>query len=182
MLSLKELEYLGEVRTGSLACRLTALIDRLLGPLESEWFGSVQSGPVVPRVRNLRAKLLPEMVAGRVDEAERTRRWKHLADIYLAQQLSCYPPDYLTTYPSIDRILEMIEKFEEDLFDKARRHGHLKVILQIGDPIEVSQDRQRGAAIDPLMVQIQQALQGMIDKLALESPLWTEPAPPPVAL
>ena len=58
-------------------------------------------------------------------QAERTRRWKQIADIYLAQQLSCYPPDYLAQNPSVDRVLEIIENFEEDLFDMARRHGHL---------------------------------------------------------
>jgi hypothetical protein len=130
----------------------------------------------VPRVRNLRQKILPEMVAGRVDKAERARRWKQLADIYLAQQLSCYPPDYLAQNPSVDRVLEIIEKFEEDMFDKARRHGHLKVVLQIAPAIEVSPERVRGAPIDPLMVQIEQSLQSMIDEMGKESRPLEDPA------
>jgi hypothetical protein len=116
------------------------------------------------------------MVAGRVDKAERARRWKQLADIYLAQQLSCYPPDYLAQNPSVDRVLEIIEKFEEDMFDKARRHGNLKVVLQIAPPIEVSPERVRGAPIDPLMVEIEQSLQGMIDELGKESRPLDSPA------
>ncbi|MBC7852283.1 MAG: 1-acyl-sn-glycerol-3-phosphate acyltransferase [Pirellulaceae bacterium] len=169
LLGLKELEYFGQTQTGRLGDRLRGLMDHLLGPIEKEWLGSVQTGKVVPRVRNLRVKILPDMVAGSVDKAERTRRWKHLADIYLAQQLSCYPPDYLAQNPSVDRVLEIIEKFEEDLFDKARRHGHLKVILQIAPAIEVSPERVRGVSIDPLMVEIEQSLQQMIDELAKES-------------
>jgi hypothetical protein len=66
-------------------------------------------------------------------------------------------------------VLEIIEKFEEDLFDRARRHGQLKVILQVGEAIEVSPERVRGAPIDPLMVQIEQSLQQMIATLAQES-------------
>lgn len=177
LLGLKEMEYFGQAKPGRLKERLQGLMDHLLGPIEKEWLGSVQSGPVVPRVRNLRVKILPDMVSGRVDQAERTRRWKHLADIYLAQQLSCYPPDYLSQDPSVDRVLEIIEKFEEDLFDKARRHGHLKVVLQIGPAIEVSPERSRGVSIDPLMVEIEQSLQQMVESLAKESPLLTTFSP-----
>jgi hypothetical protein len=173
LLTLKELEYLGAAQTGTLAERLGTLIDRLLGPIEEEWFGKVQRGSVVPRVRNLRTKILPDMVERRVTPAERTRRWQQLADIYLAQQLSAYPPDYLTR-PTVDRVLEMIEKFEEDLTDKARLHGQLTVVMQIGEAIEVSPERDRKAEIDPLMVAIQAALQQMIDELAAASPLLTE--------
>jgi len=46
----------------------------------------------------------------------------------------------------------------------------------------VSPERQRGVSVDPLMVQIQQSLQAMLDRLAEESPLLTalgaEPAEP----
>jgi 1-acyl-sn-glycerol-3-phosphate acyltransferase len=170
LLSLKELEYLGQTQTGTLAERMNRLMDQLLGPIEEEWFGRVQSGPVVPRVRNLRTKILPEMVAGRVTPAERTRRWQQLADIYLAAQLSCYPPDYLAR-PTVDRVLEMIEKFEEDLTDQARIHGLLKVVLQVGQAIDVSPERDKRAEIDPLMTAIQTSLQSMIDDLAAASPL-----------
>ncbi|HEX5104386.1 MAG TPA: 1-acyl-sn-glycerol-3-phosphate acyltransferase [Pirellulaceae bacterium] len=170
LLSLKEIEYLNQPQTGPLSERLGKLTDRLLGPIETEWLGRVQSGPVVPRVRNLRTKILPELVAGRLDGTERSRRWVQLADIYLAQQLACYPPDYLLR-PTVDRVLEMIEKFEEDLTDKARLHGHLRVVLDIGEAIEVSTGRDRSATIDPLMTRIQQSLQTMIDELARESPV-----------
>jgi hypothetical protein len=110
------------------------------------------------------------MVAGRLSTEERARRWQQLADIYLAQQLATYPPGYLVR-PTIDRVLEIVEKYEEDITDKARLHGDLKVVLDIGEAIEVSPEHNRHAAVDPLMLQIQQSLQAMIDKLAEESPL-----------
>jgi len=174
LLSLKEIEYFGQPQSGTIAQRLGALIDRLLGPLETEWFGRVQVGAAVPRVRNLRARLLPEMVAGSVSKLERSRRWQQLADIYLAQQLATYPPGYLVK-PTVDRVLEIVEKFEEDITDKARLHGQLKVVLEVGEAIEVNPQRERGVSVDPLMVQIQQSLQAMIDHLAAESPALPEP-------
>jgi hypothetical protein len=170
LLSLKEIEYLHQPQTGTLGERITGLTDRLLGSIETEWMGRAQSGPVVPRVRNLRTKILPDMVNRRIDAAERTRRWKQLADIYLAQQLACYPPDYLAR-PTVERVLEMIEKLEEDLTDKARLHGHLRVVLDVGEAIEVRPERDRKAPVDPVMTKIQQSLEAMIADLARESPL-----------
>jgi hypothetical protein len=51
-------------------------------------------------------------------------------------------------------------------------------VLCVGEAIEVSPERDRAAAVDPLMTQIQQSLQGMIDQLAAESPPL-EPSPLP---
>lgn len=177
LLSLKEIEYFGQPQPGKFADRLKGLMDRLLGPIEEQWLGSVQSGPVVARVRTLRTKILPGMIKSQLPEDERNRRWQQLADIYLAQQLAMYPPGYLE-HPTVDRVLEIIEKFEEDVTDKARIHGQLKVVLDVGEAIEVSPERgpkqtatEGGGDGDPLMTQIRDSLQGMLDKLATESPL-----------
>ncbi len=172
LLSLKEIEYFGCVRGGTLAERLNGLIDRLLNPLEEEWLGAAQSGPTVPRVKALRIKILPDMIDGQVDQAERQRRWEQLEDVYLAQQLAFYPHDYLEEYASVDRILETIERFEEDLTDKASVHGSLKAIVDVGEAIEVSARRNRSSEVDPLMLRIEENLQGMLDTLSRESPLY----------
>lgn len=171
LLCLKELEYFGREQDGTFEARLEGLINRLLGPLEEEWLGGQQTDPVVPRVKNLRMKILPEMVQGTIDEPERERRWKQLAAVYLAQQVSCYPPDYLST-PTVDRVLETIERFEEDLTDIARVHGSLHGIIQVGEAIEVSPKRDRTAKTDPIMARLDHDLQAMLDELAKESPLY----------
>ncbi len=119
-------------------------------------------------------KILPDMVGGGLSDAERQRRWDQLADIYLAQQVASYPPDYLTTHPSADRLLETVERYEEDLTDVVRIHGNLHVILEVGDAIEVSAQRDRHAEADALMIQIESEIQGMLDQLAKESPVWEE--------
>jgi len=62
LLSLKELEYLGQTYSDALADRMQRLIDRLLWPLEEEWFGAPARGLVIPRVKALRMKIMPEMV------------------------------------------------------------------------------------------------------------------------
>jgi len=177
LLSLKEIEYFGRVRGGTLEARLRRLIDRLLCPLEKEWLGDTQTGRVVPRVKSLRIKILPDMLDGNVDSEERERRWEQLADLYLAQQISFYPPDYLAAYPSVDRLRETIERFEEDLTDVVTVNEPLKAIIEVGEAIQVPPERDRKAEVDPLMTQIEQNLQEMLDRLALESPLYQTASP-----
>ena len=176
LLALKEIEYFGRPQAGNLHERLENLIDRLLIRLEEYWLGEAKHGPVVPRVKALRTKILPAMVAGNLSEEERKRRWDQLADIYLSQQVSSYPPDYLTEHPSVDRLLETVERYEEDLTDKVRPHPDIHAIIEVGEPIEVSPKRERGVDGDPLMELIETRLQAMLDRLAMESPVWEEAA------
>jgi 1-acyl-sn-glycerol-3-phosphate acyltransferase len=176
LLSLKEIEYFGEVQSGRrLHDRLEHLIDRLLGPLEQQWLAGAKSGPIVPRVKALRMQIMPDMVRGGLSAIERAQRWEQLADIYLAQQVYSYPADYLTTRPSADRILETVERYEEDLTDQVTVHGNLHCVIEVGEAIEVSPTRDRKAEVDPLMAQIESELQAMLDKLALETPVWEGP-------
>ncbi len=174
LLCLKEIQYFGEPQSGPIAQRLTNLINRLLHPIETEWLGAPQEGPVVPRVKNLRMKILPQMVRREIDEAEFQRRWRQLADMYLAQQVRCYPPDYLAGHLTVDRILETVERFEEDLQGKPRVLGSLKVVIQVGEAIEVAPERTRGTEADPLMAELSGRMQALLDELALESRIYRE--------
>lgn len=163
LLALKEIEYLGAPQKGTLGERLAALIDRLLSPLEMEWLKGRREKEVVQRVKLLRLALVPEMAAGTVDEAEQQRRWRQLADIYLAQQLAFYPADYWGENPTPERLLETVEKFEEDLTDVVRPLGPMRAVVDVGEPIEVAPERVRGGAEgDPLMSAIREQLEKML--------------------
>ena len=175
LLCLKEIEHFGAEQRGKFADRLNGLIDRLLQPLEEEWGGNALTGLAVPRVKALRMKLLPDMVNGDLSQDERDRRWKQLANMYLAQQVACYPSDYLAT-PTIERLLETLERFEEDLTDQARVHGNLHVVIDVGEAIEVDTHRDRKAEVDPLMARIEEDLQAGLDRLAAECTLYEQPA------
>lgn len=172
LLSLKEIEYFGEPQRGRLRERLDGLINRLLHPIELEWLGEEQSGNVVPRIKALRMKILPEMISGDITDKERARRWRQLADIYLSQQVFSYPPEYLNDPLTTERILETVERYEEDLNDVIRPHGNLHAIIDVGEAIEVSTKRDRKAEVDPIMSQIGESLQGMLDNLFKESTAW----------
>jgi 1-acyl-sn-glycerol-3-phosphate acyltransferase len=165
LLSLKEIEYFGEAQKGLIGDRIKMLIDQLLVPLENEWLKKkTAEADVVLRVKTLRSAILPEMVSGEISENERSRRWKQLADLYLAQQLHFYPPDYFSVPPTKEQMLETVERFEEDLTDSARIHRPLHAVLEIGDPIAVSPVRERGLESDPAMITLRSELEKMLMK------------------
>jgi 1-acyl-sn-glycerol-3-phosphate acyltransferase len=177
LLSLKELQVLGGAQEGDLKTRLARLIDGLLDPMEEAWLKGKRTDDVFTRIKRLRTAILPELVTGDLSEAERARRWRQLDDLYLVQQLSCYPPDYVASKPTPERLLETVERFEEDLTDEARIHSPIHAVVEVGEPIEVSPERDRGAAVDPLMQALGTSLDAMLQRLAAQQ----VPAAPPAA-
>jgi hypothetical protein len=105
------------------------------------------------------------MVAGDIGETERARRWGQLADVYLAQQLAWYPPDYLRERVTPERLLETVERFEEDLTDRIVPHPPLRAVIQVGEAIAVSAGRERGADGDPIMGRIREQIEAMLESL-----------------
>jgi hypothetical protein len=162
LLSLKEIERLGHAQTGTLGARLATLIDAVLHPLEDEWLKSRQTDDVNARVKRLRIAILPDLVKGEIDEAERERRWRHLADAYFAQQLFHYPPDYLGENANDFRLLETVERFEEDLTDRVRTHGAITATITVGEAIAVPATREGRGGDDPLLAEIERQLRAML--------------------
>jgi hypothetical protein len=173
LLRLKELQY-GVQPDNALTIkqRQNALVDRLLHPLEQEWTGGRSDSGIAVRIKNLRMKIFPELSRKTLPPAEQQRRWRQLEDTYLAQQIDCYPEQYLTEHRSVDRILETVEKFEEDLTDRCRMHGNMKAVIDVGEAIEVSGKRDRAAKTDPFMDQIRGRLETMMAELQVESKIY----------
>ncbi len=166
LLVLKELEFFNEVRSGFIEARINALIDHLLQPLEAEWIKGRREPDVVGRVKALRTAILPDMVSGDMAEDERARRWRQLGDCYLAQQLSFYPMDYFEPGVAPEKMLENVERFEDDLTDNVTIHGPVRAIIDVGEAIEVSPVRERGGDVDPVMRQIREQLEAMLQRSA----------------
>ena len=118
-----------------------------------------------------RLALVPGLVSGEIDDAERQRRWRQLEDMYLAQQLSFYPPDYLRSNPTPERLLETVERFEEDLTDATRVYSPITAAVHVGDAISVSPARDRGAAEDPVMAALEKQLRELIAGLIAQGAL-----------
>jgi 1-acyl-sn-glycerol-3-phosphate acyltransferase len=169
MLSLKEIEYLGAAQQGNIEERQQRLVDHLLCPLEQEWLGKTTADTIIPRIKALRMKIVPELTTGELDGAERERRWTQLSQIYLSQQIASYPPDYVVSPTTDTRILETVERLEEDITDRAGVHGPLEVIIQVDEAIEVPTDRTPRGEEDPIMKRLRERMQAMLDQLSTEA-------------
>ena len=174
LLASKEVEYFGHARSGPIRERLPRLTDRVLGPLEAEYLGGRSDPVTMERVKKLRQAIVPALIPGDLSAAETARRWRHLADCYFAQQLACYPIDYLAEKATVERILETVERYEEDLTDVARIHRPLRVTINVGEAIEVSPERQRGGDGDPLTGQVREQFNRLLAETAGESTPWTD--------
>lgn len=164
LLALKEIEYLGASQSGRVDTRLSTLLDYLLNPLEQEWTGGHREPDTMGRVKRLRSAILPEMVKGDLTEDEIARRWRQLADLYLAQQLHCYSGDYLTNSPSPERLLETVERYEEDLTDVVCPHPPLHVVISVGEAIEAAPTRDRSANGDPIANELRRGLEKLLEE------------------
>jgi 1-acyl-sn-glycerol-3-phosphate acyltransferase len=171
LLTLKEIEFTGRPQEGSTPERIARLIDHLLVPLELQWLKGKRERETIGRIKSLRAAIVPDMAADRVDDTERARRWRQLADIYLAQQLANYPPEYVAGAATPERMLETVERFEEDLTDTVRVHGPLHAVVEVGEAIEVPPGRDRGAEGDPMMAEVRRSIEIMLERLRARRPV-----------
>ncbi len=171
LLSLKEVEYLGEARSGEFEERVEQLIGDVLTNLEGKYDLKDAGEGVVARVKAIRSAILPDMIEKNVSEEERHQRWKQLAACYYIQQISHYPPQYVRrSKPNIiEHIVETVERFEEDFTDHATTHGPLHTVIQVGEAIPVSSKRVRGSEVDPVMEGIRTQLTDMLEKLSSEA-------------
>ena len=163
LLALKEIEYLQTPQRGSVQQRLQRLVDHLLMPLESQWCAGRSDGDAMARVKRLRTAILPEMITNELPEPERASRWRNLADLYLVQQLHCYPGDYIE-HPTAERILETVERYEEDLTDLASAHPPLRAVISVGEGIDVGGLRDRSQATDPITTELRRRMEVMLEE------------------
>lgn len=169
ILATKEVEYTGSVREGNPFDRVERLAMETLESLEEKWSIKDRSGGIVSRAKNLRSAILPDMVSGDLSNAERAARWRDLGKCYYAQQMAHYPRKYIVDGPNLpERILETVERLEEDFTDKAVNHGPLHATIDVGEPVVVSSQRDRSAKQDPAMAQVGESLQTMLNALAAE--------------
>ena len=130
--------------------------------------GSIQQEQLVPRIKQLRSRLVPKLTEQGITPAEKNRIWKQLSEIYVAQQIEAYPEGYLDE-PTETRVLETVERLDEDVHDHARIHRPWHCILDIGEAIEVEPTKPPKGQRDPVMPQLEASLSGMLDRLASES-------------
>ena len=169
LLALKEVEFLGSPRSGNPYERAERLVNELLTRLETERQVKDSSGSVIARVKRLRTAIMGDIKGRQLKPEEREHRWRDLAACYYAQQMSHYPRDYILREKNLpERVVETVERFEEDFTDKSHMHEPFHAVVKVGEAITVSPQRDREAKDDPIMAEVRRQLQSMLNELAAE--------------
>jgi hypothetical protein len=105
------------------------------------------------RVKSLRQQLLEIWLDEKLDADQRAKAREGLDDVQLVMQLYSYPGDYVLENPTIERMAETIEKFEEDVYGGiVRPKGERAARVILGKPLDVSAEasglRPRTAATE----------------------------------
>jgi hypothetical protein len=154
MLTLKEKEHVGQSATGDLASRVKNLISAMLDRLETTWLNkTLADSSVAFRVKTLRQALLELWVDEKCDPTKRSQARQALEDVQVVMQLYSYPGDYVSEKPTVERMAETVEKFEEDLDGGlVRPKGKRAARVILGAPLDVSAEtanlRPRTAATE----------------------------------
>ncbi len=147
-LALKEIEVLGRPSSGPLRERVAELIPFILDRLEAR-HGLEGSPTTVPeRVKTLRQHLIKRLQELPATDPARQQEEEDLEDVFLVVQLFSYPGDYVAERPTIERIAETLDKFEEDVLrvKTATIRGARRAAVTFAEPIRVAADRGKDAA------------------------------------
>jgi hypothetical protein len=167
MLGVKELEYLGRIQTGMLSERIKSLSETILKQLEEQYGIEPEENWTLPeRVKTCRREAIKRLESD--DSKSQAEAKDYLDDILVVTQLFSYPGEYVSSKPTIERIAETIDKFEEDILKShsAGIRGERKAIVRFGDPIEVeSEKRSKKDVVHRLTSKLECGVQGLLDEI-----------------
>lgn len=170
-LGLKELEHIGQVQPGRLPDRVGRLREHVMDLIERR-HGLATAGLTMPeRIKQARCACLEAIGEAHGDPARTAPLQRQLEDIFLAVQLYSYPGDYVAENPSLERLAETIDKFEEDLLGvkTATIRGARRARVRFGEPIDMRDFLRGGAqprqAAPALTSRIECAVQDLLNQL-----------------
>ena len=169
-LALKELEYLGRAQEGTIRQRVAWLADAVLTRLEERHAIKSKAAGVPERVKELRRAVIKQMEhSGQPDEQQQLNH--DMEDLFFVIQLYSYPGDYVAQQPSIERIAETLDKFEEDVLKAAYPgiRGRRRAVVKFGAPVEVPKERDRRNVVAEWTDLMEQKVQGLLDEINNEA-------------
>jgi hypothetical protein len=172
LLTLKELEYLREARSGPIIDRTRDLAGEILRRLEQK-YQLAQAGNQIPeRVKEVRRAAIAAMELPDVSTEDRFACDADLEDLFFVIQLYSYPGDYVAEHPMIERIAETIDKFEEDVLHAVYPaiRGDRKVVVQFGSPLAIPDGKAGKASIPEWTDRLETQVQALLDEINRNPP------------
>jgi hypothetical protein len=178
VLAIRELDHLGEVRTGAYGTRLAELCDTIIGRLEKRYGSRARDDDVPSRVTHVRHLLIQRMEALPRAEPRRGDYERELEQLNVVIQLYSYQHDLDTDNATLERQAEMVDKYEEDMLGlpTARIRGTRRAIVAFSEPVAVAKPGTRKADPQPLTDQLERRVQKLLDELHNKRPARVPPA------
>ena len=120
---------------------------------------------VPERVKAARREMIRRLEEMPAESPETEQLINDLDEMFLVVQAYSYPGNYVVQQPSIERIAETLDKFEEDILGvkTATIRARRKVRVVFGEPIEVVTEGDARMSVSSLTNLLEQRVQEMLD-------------------
>jgi 1-acyl-sn-glycerol-3-phosphate acyltransferase len=168
VLGLKELEYTGHSQKSALPDRIKALSNFVLSKIEQK-YDVTPDESTLKRVKTLRREAISKLEKSSEQSQERQQAQIDLDDLFFVTQLFSYPGDYVSGKPTIERVAETLDKFEEDIMKvpTASIRASRRAIVSFGEPIKVEITKGKKTGINALTEQLEQNVQQLLDGISI---------------
>lgn len=180
LLAVKEIEYAGRSRPGSLDERIAGLVGEQVERLEDEHLNKRHDGWILERIRRLRQHLSRRLLDPRAEPAALPAVKKDLDDLLLFENLNAHSLDYLREDPSPERLVETVQRIEETLSDAVEEAvAPMGVTIRLGAPID-ARALPEAMKAEAFTARLRGEMQGLIDAQLTQGPpaAWGCPARP----
>ena len=167
LLTLKEMEYVGQPQGGSLVERIGGLANYVLDRLEDKQDRPRGTDSIPERVRDARREIIQQLDQSDFNAEQRASLHADMEDLFFVIQLYSYPGDYVSEKPVIERVAETLDKFEEDVLkaDYPGVRGPRRVVVRFGTPLEIPKERGGRGAIADWTRRIENEVQAGLDSI-----------------
>ncbi len=167
---LREVQYLGDTRSGTITQRREALIASILKRIETKLAMSSGQENARERVRAIRTEIASQFFQQDVDHESEIKFRQDVIAVDMVQEMISNPESYLDADEVTDtRIVETIQRIEESILGKADCGVPLQAVIQIGEAINVPAEKAHRGEVDPLMLELKTQLEKMLKRLACEA-------------
>ncbi len=165
ILAVKEVEYTGSPQPGPLPERISSLARFVLDGIEKRYGIAPASAPIPTRVKACRREII--QLFQEPAEADLKQAGLDLDDLFMVIQLFSYPGDYVAAKPTIERMAETLDKFEEDILrvPTATIRGERKVVVSFGEPITVERASDKKQSVNTLTERLEHGVQKLLDEI-----------------
>ena len=170
--ALREVQYLGDVKSGTLTQRRDALIADVLLRIESRLKIEPKDNDIRNRVRGIRSDVATRLFQSDavLETKEEMQLRQDVVAADMVQEMVSCPESYLQAdLVSDTRIVETIQRMQDALLGKADCGVPLRVVIQFGEAIKVPAAKAPKDGTDPLMVQLQDRLSVMLETLSRDA-------------